>query len=116
MFLCSIQIDVLIHFYLFDCLVNFVFIICSAPWDQTTLPGYFKSAAVCLLCGPAFFIINFSFLPFFMGICAHYPQFRYFFRDSIIEIERLAKEEPKGIEMVKHALKDAVAFHNDVKE
>lgn len=57
-----------LFFNLFDYLFNLFFIICSVPWDQMTLSGYFKSAAICLLCGPAFFIINFSFLPFFMGI------------------------------------------------
>lgn len=81
-----------------------------------TLSGYFKSIAVCLLCGPAFFIVNFSFLPFFMGIGAHYPQFRYFFRDAIGELESLARKRPIEMKKVQHAFSEAVSFHNDVKD
>lgn len=86
------------------------------PWDQMTLSGYFKSASICLLCGPSFFIINFSFLPFFMGIGAHYPQFRYFFRDLIAEIGMLAKGQSTEYKKIRATLSQAVEFHNDVKE
>lgn len=51
-----------------------------------------------------------------MGIGAHYLQFRYFFRDSIAEIESLARKGTKDFAKIKDALMEAVTFHNDVKE
>lgn len=90
--------------------------ICSVPWDQMILSGYFKSIFLCLFCGPAFFIVNFSYLPFFMGIGAHYPQLRYFFRDLIAQVGVCARNGSTEYGNAKKALFDAIEFHNDVKE
>lgn len=81
----------------------------SVPWNQMTLFGYFYSAIVCLMCGPSFFVVNFSFLPFFMGIGAHYPQFRYYFRDIIFDVNKFTEKRTQNII-------EAITFHNGVKE
>lgn len=83
------------------------------PWNQMTLHGYFYSAVVCLMCGPSFFVVNFSFLPFFMGIGVHYPQFRNFFRDIIADVNEHARSSHHSVKL---NLVEAVKFHNDVKE
>lgn len=95
---------------------SYIISTCRVPWDQGTLKGYFYSAAMCLLCGPAFFIVNFSFLPFFMGIGAHYAQFRYYFRDLIREVNTYAGNGSVQYKKAKATLAEAVEFHNDVKE
>lgn len=49
-----------------------------------------------------------------MGIGAHFLQFRYFFRDIIVEIEAFTRA--KKYVKVRETLIEAVTFHNDVKE
>lgn len=53
-----------------------------------------------------------------MGIGAHYPQFRFFFRDLILEIGTLTKKvgDPQKFSKVREKLVQAVEFHNGVKE
>lgn len=85
------------------------------PWNQLTLIGWSFETAFSLLAGCSYFLINSTFISFFIGLCLYHEAFLNHIREMVGKIKNDDVKTAQSYYNVKSLLVNIIRFHNSAQ-